>query len=113
MFLALRQVFLLLPDVPIGLGTGLVILYFSYRFMRGFKKYYFGKKSFRSKMEKMESEVVGKDMGRHSDTLPTVIPFSLTNSLPVLAITLTEGFEASLVLAAAGTFNLQWTIIGA
>jgi uncharacterized membrane protein len=26
---------------------------------------------------------------------------------------LTEGFEASLVLAAAGTFNLEWTIIGA
>ena len=35
------------------------------------------------------------------------------NSLPVFAITLTEGFEASLVLGAAGTFNFQWTAIGA
>jgi uncharacterized membrane protein len=31
----------------------------------------------------------------------------------VLTITLTEGFEASLVLAAAGAFNIQWTLIGA
>jgi uncharacterized membrane protein len=26
---------------------------------------------------------------------------------------MTEGFEASLVLAAAGTFNLEWTLVGA
>jgi uncharacterized membrane protein len=41
------------------------------------------------------------------------IPFSIPNSLPVLTITLTEGFEASLVLAAAGAFNIQWTLVGA
>src|SRR3989442_10751221 len=41
------------------------------------------------------------------------IHFSVPNSLPVLTITLTEGFEASLVLAAAGAFNIQWTLIGA
>ena len=111
-FLAVRQVFLLLPDIVINLATGVVILYFSSRFLRGFGRYYFGKKSFRTKMQKMEAEVVQKDLERYQGMQPTIIPFSLVNSLPVLAITLTEGFEASLVLAAAGTFNLEWTFIG-
>ena len=62
----------------------------------------------------MEKEVVEKDLNREgaNPALP-VIPYSVPNSLPVLSITLTEGFEASLVLAAAGAFNLQWTLIGA
>lgn len=112
-FLAVRQVFLLLPEVLVDFGTGAVILYFSYRFLRGFRRYYFGKRSFRDKMKKMEAEVVEKDMEQFSGARPDVVPFSFVNSLPVLSITLTEGFEASLVLAAAGTFNLEWTVIGA
>jgi uncharacterized membrane protein len=112
-FLGVRQVLLLLPEVLIDLGTGLVILYFSSRFLRGFKRYYFGKKSFRAKMEKMQSEAVEKDLQRYGDERPQVAPFSLVNSLPVFSITLTEGFEASLVLAAAGTFNFEWTLVGA
>jgi len=113
LFLAVRQVFLLLPDLLIDLATGVVILYFSSRFMRGFARYYFGKRSFRAKMEKLTSELVEKDMEHYGGEQPAVIPFSLLNSLPVLTITLTEGFEASLVLAAAGTFNLEWTVAGA
>lgn len=112
-FLIVRTFFLLLPDVLIDLATGAVILYFSYRFLRGFKRYYFGKKSFVDKMRKMEDEVVKKDMERYGDSAPLTLPFSAVNSLPVMTITLTEGFEASLVLAAAGAFNFQWTIIGA
>ncbi len=112
-FLGVRQVFLLFPEIVIDFATGIVILYFSSRFLRGFGRYYFGKKSFRTKMEKMEAEVVQKDYERYGGDQPAMIPFSFVNSLPVLAITLTEGFEASLVLAAAGTFNLQWTTIGA
>jgi uncharacterized membrane protein len=112
-FIGVRQVFLLLPEAVILFGTGIVILYFSQRFLRGFKRYYFGKKSFRAKMEKMESEVIEKDLGRYGSVKPAVLPFSLINSLPVFTITLTEGFEASLVLAAAGTFNIEWTLIGA
>ncbi|HEY6283137.1 MAG TPA: hypothetical protein VIW22_04355 [Nitrososphaerales archaeon] len=112
-FLGVRQVLLLLPEVLIDIGTGLVILYFSYRFLRGFKRYYFGKKSFRAKMEKMESEVVEKDLEKYGTERPQIVPFSLVNSLPVFSITLTEGFEASLVLAAAGTFNFEWTLVGA
>ncbi|MDA4121435.1 MAG: hypothetical protein OK404_03400 [Thaumarchaeota archaeon] len=117
-FLGVRQLFLFVSTVPSGealvnLGTGSVILYFSYRFLRGFRRYYFGKKSFRDKMTKMEAEVVEKDLQKYGSAKPEVIPFSLINSLPVFAITLTEGFEASLVLGAAGTINFQWTLIGA
>jgi len=112
-FLGVRQVFLLLPEAAIDVGTGLVILYFSYRFLRGFKRYYFGKRSFRAKMEKMESEVVEKEMGKYGAERPAVVPFSLLNALPVFSITLTEGFEASLVLSASGTYNFEWTVIGA
>jgi len=112
-FLAVRQVFLLLPEVVVDFGTGAVILYFSYRFLRAFRRYYFGKKSFREKMSKLEGEVVQKDLQKYEGAAPPVVPFSFPNTLPVLAITLTEGFEASLVLGAAGTFNLAWTVVGA
>jgi uncharacterized membrane protein len=110
-FLAVRQVFLLLPEALVDLATGAVLLYFSYKFLRGFRRYYFGGRSFREKMERMSREIVEKDESRYG-TAPAVIPFSFMNSLPVLTITLTEGFEASLVLAAAGTFNLVWTAVG-
>jgi len=111
--LAVRQIFLFFPEAAIDIGTGAVILYFSYRFWRGFARYYFGKRSFRAKMEKMEAEVVEKDFGRYGGERPEVLPFSFVNSLPVFAITLTEGFEASLVLGAAGTINIEWTTVGA
>ena len=113
-FLAVRQVFVLLPDLLIDFITGAVLLYFSSRFLRGFVRYYFGKKSFRDKMTKMEKVVVAKDLRNIPAGQSWVaMPFSLLNVLPVLTITLTEGFEASLVLAAAGAFNIEWTIIGA
>jgi len=112
-FLGVREVFVILPDFLPSIATGIVLLYFSSRFLRAFRRYYFGKKSFRDKMEKMENEVIEKDLDKYGTNKPATIPFSVVNSLPVFSITLTEGFEASLVLAAAGTFNLQWTIIGA
>ena len=112
-FLGVRQVFLLFPEAAIDVGTGLVILYFSYRFLRGFKRYYFGKRSFRTKMEKMENEVVEKEMEKYGTERPATVPFSLVNALPVFSITLTEGFEASLVLSASGAYNFEWTVIGA
>jgi len=111
--LGVRQVFLLLPEAAIDIGTGALLLYFSYKFLRGFKRYYFGKRSFRAKMEKMEAEVVEKELEKYGSERPAVLPFSPLNALPVFTITLTEGFEASLVLSASGTYNLQWTVIGA
>jgi uncharacterized membrane protein len=117
-FLIVEQAFLVLKtvsDALINLLPGVIILYFSYRFLRGFVKYYFRGKSFRAKMEKWSDEVVEKDL-KHSGGVRTPegqIPFSVGNSLPVFSITMTEGFEASLVLAAAGAFNLEWTLVGA
>jgi len=113
MFFGIRQIFLLFPEAYIDILTGCIILYFSYRFLRGFKRYYFGKRSFRAKMEKMGSEVVGKDLVRYGSEKPTILPFSPLNALPVYAITVTEGFEASLVLSAAGAYSLEWTLVGA
>src|SRR6266704_3066845 len=117
-FLVVEQAFRLLStvsDALINLIAGTVILYFSYRFLRGFVKYYFRGKSFRAKMEKWSDEIVEKDR-KHSEGVATTedqIPFSVRNSLPVFSITMTEGFEASLILAAAGAFNIEWTLIGA
>lgn len=116
-FLIIEQAFLALKtisDALINLIPGVVILYFSYRFLRGFVKYYFRGKSFRAKMEKWSEEVVEKDRGHGGGvTAEGQIPFSIRNSLPVFSITMTEGFEASLILAAAGAFNLEWTLVGA
>lgn len=117
-FTIVYQAFLVLKtfsDALLNLIPGVVILYFSYRFLRGFVKYYFKGKSFRAKMEKWSEEVVEKDR-KHGDGTMTregPIPFSLANSLPVFSITMTEGFEASLVLAAAGAFNIEFTLLGA
>ncbi len=114
-FLVVRQVFVGLTDEITNLVTGAVILYFSYRFLRGFIKYRFRGKSFRAKMEGWAHDVVQKDL-EHSHGQTTAageVPFTLSNSFPVLTITLTEGFEASLVLAAAGAFNFEWTLVGA
>lgn len=117
-FTIVYQAFVVLKtvsDALLNLIPGVVILYFSYRFLRGFVKYYFKGKSFRAKMEKWSEEVVEKDL-KHSGGVKTdegQIPFSVGNSLPVFSITMTEGFEASLVLAAAGAFDITFTLIGA
>jgi len=118
-FLVVSLVFGVVRETSFGVtaidfATSIILFYFSSRFLRGFIKYKFRGKSFRDKMARMEKEVVDKDLRREGSTdLTQAIPFSVPNSLPVLSITLTEGFEASLVLAAAGAFNFQWTIIGA
>ena len=113
-FLVVYEVFRQLPGIVIDFATAIVLFYFSSRFLRGFIKYRFRHKSFRDKMARMEKEVIEKDLKREGATSPNQpIPFSIPNSLPVLSITLTEGFEASLVLAAAGAFNIQWTLVGA
>ncbi len=108
-FLVVWRIFLLLPAIIIDFATAIVLFYFS-----SFIKYAIKHKSFREKMARMGREVIEKDLKREGaidSTQP--IRFSVPNSLPVLTITLTEGFEASLVLAAAGAFNIQWTLIGA
>ncbi len=102
-FLVVWRIFLLLPAIVIDFATAIVLFYFSSRFLRGFVKYRIRHKSFREKMARMGKEVIDKDLKREGTTdSAQPIRFSVPNSLPVLTITLTEGFEASLVLAAAG-----------
>jgi uncharacterized membrane protein len=124
-FFAIRELLSLLaliPGLPPGaaeapadLITGAIILYFSSRFLRGFAKYYFGKKSFRAKMQKMSDEVIKEDEEK-SGASSGGLQFSFSNALPVISITLTEGFEASLVLGAAGSLGPEasfYVLLGA
>jgi len=113
LLVAVRQLFVFLPDILIDFGTAIILLYFSRKFWKGFLKYYRSRGLFAAKVKKIEDEVVQKGL-EHSkgSAAEGTIPFSFANSIPVLVITLTEGFEASLVLAAAGAFNLEWTTIG-
>jgi uncharacterized membrane protein len=113
LLLAVREVFTLLPDILIDFGTAIILLYFSRKFWKGFLKYYRSRGLFEAKLKKIEDEVVQKGLERSKgSTAEGTIPFSFANSVPVLFITLTEGFEASLVLAAAGAFSPEWTAIG-
>jgi len=114
LLLVVREFFVLLPDVLIDFGTGIILLYFSRKFWKGFLKYYRSRGLFAAKMKRIEGEVIQKGLERSKGSgAEGVIPFSFANSMPVFFITLTEGFEASLVLAAAGAFNLEWTTMGA
>jgi uncharacterized membrane protein len=111
--LAVREVFTLLPDILIDFGTAIILLYFSRKFWKGFLKYYRSRGLFAAKVKKIEDEVVQKGLERSKGgAAEGTIPFSFANSMPVLFITLTEGFEASLVLAAAGAFSPEWTALG-
>ena len=113
LLLAVREVFTLLPDVLIDFGTAIILLYFSRKFWKSFLRYYSSKGLFAAKVKKIEDEVVQKSIEHSKSTsVAGVVPFSFANSMPVLFITLTEGFEASLVLAAAGAYSLEWTAIG-
>ena len=111
--LAVREVFTLLPDILIDFGTAIILLYFSRKFWKGFLKYYRSRGLFAAKLKKIEDEVVQKGLERSKGSpVEGTISFSFANSMPVLFITLTEGFEASLVLAAAGAFSPEWTAVG-
>jgi len=113
LLLAVREVFILLPDILIDFGTAIILLYFSRKFWKGFLKHYRSRGLFAAKLKKIEDEAVQKDLERSKgSTAEGTIPFSFANSMPILFITLTEGFEASLVLAAAGAFSPEWTAVG-
>src|SRR5205809_6828862 len=100
-FLVVWRIFLLLPAIVIDFATAIVLLYFSSRFLRGFIKYAIRHKSFREKMERMEREVVEKDLKREgADTRLPVVPFYGPSSLPVLSIRLAHGSEPGRVLPA-------------
>lgn len=112
--LLIGRIFTLLTDQTIDVIAGLILLAFSARFFFHFFEYSTGRESFKEEMAKETGELIEMDTKRlgTSASSANTIPFSVLNALPVLTITLTEGFEASLVIATAGTFNVTWTLIG-
>lgn len=109
-FLGVRELFSFLPSLAIDFVAGAILLYFSRKFLSGFIKYYTKRKVFSEKIEKETSEIISKEkaiLQRRESHL------SLLNTIPIFTITLTEGFEASIVLATAGTISIFWTAIGA
>ena len=106
--------------ILIDLVAGSITLFFSWRFLKEFVKYYRTRSSFEEAMAEETAEVVAQGKKVRASRPEAVkgqpqesIPFSLRMSLPVLTITLSEGFEASLVIAAASTFNPTFAIVGA
>ena len=112
--LLIGRIYAIFPDVIIDTVTGLILLGFSAKFWYNFYELKTGKESFEKEMTEEAAEIVDKDLKRtHSTAATGVLPFSPLNALPVLTITLTEGFEASLVIAGAGRLDVTWTIVGA
>jgi len=79
-FLIVEQAFLALKtisDALINLIPGIVILYFSYRFLRGFVKYYFRGKSRKSTKRIVATAVASQQRkGKYHSRLETVYRFS-------------------------------------
>ena len=108
------RIYAIFPDVIIDTVTGIILLGFSAKFWYNFYELKTGKESFAEEMSEEAAEMVEKDLKRaHTPVATGVLPFSPLNALPVLTITLTEGFEASLVIAGAGRLDVTWTIVGA
>ncbi len=113
--LVIGRIYAIFPDAIIDTVTGLILLGFSARFWYNFYELKTGKESFEKEMTEEAAEIVEKDLKRTHETVPLTgaLPFSPLNAIPVLTITLTEGFEASLVIAGAGRLDVTWTIVGA
>jgi uncharacterized membrane protein len=105
-------------EIIINLVAGAITLFFSWRFLKEFFKYYKTRSSFAQAMKEEEDELVSKEKRALTDehlvsvTNPKTIPISFRLSLPILTITLSEGFEASLVVSAATAYNQTYAILG-
>jgi uncharacterized membrane protein len=104
LFVFLSKIFSLFPQDYVSILAGVILLYFSYRFGRGFYRYYFKGGNFEKKMEKEEKEIIEKSI---SDQLKGV---SIT---PIFLATLVEGTEATLIIAASGVYSPTYAIFGA
>jgi uncharacterized membrane protein len=127
-FLIISRVFLSISDqetllglanggeIIIDLIAGTITLFFSWRFLKEFAKYYRTRSSFGEAMKEEEEELMSNEkeaLTREHLGSSTPIPTSFRLSLPVLSITLSEGFEASLVLSAATAYDPAYAILGA
>jgi uncharacterized membrane protein len=104
-------------EIVIDLVAGTITLFFSWRFLKEFFKYYRTRSSFGEAMKEEEDELLLNEKKaltqEHLTDNTSTIPTSFRLSLPVLSITLSEGFEASLVLSAATAYNSAFAILGA
>lgn len=100
----LENIFSLFPSDYVSIVAGIILLYFAYRFGRGFYRYYFKGGNFELKMKKEEEEIVAKSLNAG---------FNRVNIIPMFFATLVEGTEATLIIAASGAFSPQYAIFGA
>ncbi|MCI4435167.1 MAG: hypothetical protein JHC29_06860 [Thermoplasmata archaeon] len=104
LYLILENIFSLFPSDYVSIVAGIILLYFAYRFGRGFYRYYFKGGNFELKMKKEEEEIVAKSLNAG---------FNRVNIIPMFFATLVEGTEATLIIAASGAFSPQYAIFGA
>ncbi|PMP75047.1 MAG: hypothetical protein C0180_02550 [Aciduliprofundum sp.] len=104
LYLILENIFLLFPSDYVSIVAGIILLYFAYRFGRGFYRYYFKGGNFGLKMKREEEEIVAKSLGAG---------FNRVNIIPMFLATLVEGTEATLIIAASGAFSPAYAIYGA
>jgi uncharacterized membrane protein len=98
--------------VVIDLVAGAITLFFSWRFLKEFVKDRRTRSSFGEAMKDEEEELISREekvliqehLSSERRSGPRV-PTSFRLSLPVLGITLSEGFEASLVVSAATAYS--------
>lgn len=104
LYLVLERIFLLFPSDYVSIVAGIILLYFAYRFGRGFYSYYFKGKNFELKMKNESEEVIKKSVNER---------FNRVNIIPMFLATLVEGTEATLIIAASGAFSPIFAIYGA
>lgn len=110
-------------QIIVNIVAGAIILFFSFKFLRAFVKYFRTKSSLGESIRAEEDELISDErkilasehniVGNGNSNSSKVVHASLKLAFPVTAITLSEGFEASLVLSAASAYNAIYTIIGA
>lgn len=104
LYLILENIFSLFPSDYVSIVAGIILLYFAYRFGRGFYRYYFKGRNFELKMKKEEEEIIEKSINAK---------FNRVNIIPMFLATLVEGTEATLIIAASGAFSPLFAIYGA
>lgn len=104
LYLILENIFSLFPSDYVSIVAGIILLYFAYRFGRGFYRYYFKGRNFELKMKKEEQEIIEKSINAK---------FNRVNIIPMFLATLVEGTEATLIITASGAFSPLFAIYGA
>jgi len=104
LYLILQNIFLMFPQDYVSIAAGIILLYFSYRFGRGFYRYRFKGRKFELKMKKESEEIIEKSVKNE---------YNRVNITPMFLATLVEGTEATLIIAASGAFSPTYAIFGA